>query len=71
MGNAPTLRKVPWTCKWGQFGGPVSQPEAAIPGFVFWMCAHPSVTAATRGPLTRGSCEQCPDWEPTGDEADG
>jgi len=62
MAKVQTLRKVPWTCRWGQFGGPVNPADMAIPGFVFWMCAYPA--EASPRPLARGSCEVCPNWEP-------
>ena len=57
-----SLRHVPWTCRWGRFGGPVEPPGQATHGFVFWVCTHPmqdhpSVPA-------RGACEACEWWEP-------
>ncbi len=61
MPTAQTVKRVPWTCKWGRFGGPVESRDAEMPGFVFWMCGYP----AERGPqpLARGSCESCPNWQ--------
>lgn len=59
---AQSLRRVPWTCRWGRFGGPVQASGAAAPGFVFWVCGHPEETAGPR-PLGRGACENCPRWE--------
>lgn len=61
MPKAQTLRRVPWTCRWGRFGGPVPPLETGTPGFVFWMCGHPD--EPTPRPLTRGSCEACPNWD--------
>ena len=61
MPNAQTIKHVPWTCKWGRFGGPVRPSETGVPGFVFWMCGHPDEPGPQ--PLTRGSCESCPNWE--------
>lgn len=61
MPNSQTVKHVPWTCKWGRFGGPVQPPERVVSGFVFWMCDHPA--EASPRPLTRGSCDSCPRWE--------
>ena len=58
-----SLRHVPWTCRWGRFGGPVDAPAGMGPGFVFWVCAHPGEGGLR--PLDRDSCERCPDWEPS------
>lgn len=59
--DTQTLRHVPWTCRWGQFGGPVA-PSGLTPGFLFWMCARPQDPAGPRA-LDPGSCENCPYWE--------
>lgn len=56
------LRRVPWTCRWGRFGGPVDGPVPPEHGFVFWVCVHPE--RSQRRLLSRGSCEDCPRWEP-------
>jgi hypothetical protein len=56
-----SVRQVPWTCRWGRFGGPVEQPGSGAAGFVFWVCAHPEISPRL---LERGSCEHCPHWEP-------
>lgn len=61
MPHAHTVKHVPWTCKWGRFGGPVRPGENGVPGFVFWTCGHPDEPGPR--PLTRGSCESCPNWE--------
>jgi hypothetical protein len=63
MTTATIIRRVPWTCRWGRFGGPVpATPAAPAPGFVFWVCAHPE----SNGPkvLDHGSCDECVRWEP-------
>lgn len=61
METTQMLRHVPWTCRWGRFGGPVDSPAGNAPGFVFWVCGHPD----KKGPklLDRGSCEVCSLWE--------
>ena len=56
-----TLRRVPWTCKWGRFGGPMRSKDAS--GFVFWTCGLLQERSEPR-PLGRDTCERCPDWEP-------
>jgi hypothetical protein len=61
MLKVQAVKRVPWTCKWGRFGGPVRPLEATAAGFVFWMCSHPNEPAPQ--PLPRGCCEQCPFWE--------
>lgn len=61
MLKAQSLKRVPWTCKWGQFGGPVPPLDTPVAGFVFWMCGHPGEPAPR--PLTRDSCGMCPNWE--------
>jgi hypothetical protein len=58
-----TLKRVPWTCRWGHFGGPL---DATIPrdfGFVFWVCARPDTDLPRI--LNRDSCEDCARWEPS------
>jgi hypothetical protein len=57
-----SLRRVPWTCRWGRFGGPVEPRDTTPHGFVFWFCMHPDLPAGRL--LDRGSCELCPMWEP-------
>lgn len=61
MTTPHTLRREPWTCKWGRFGGPIEATIHEAPGFVFWTCAHPEEQPPR--PLNRGTCEQCPRWE--------
>jgi hypothetical protein len=61
MAKALAVRRVPWTCKWGRFGGPVRPLETTVAGFVFWTCDHPNEPVPR--PLDRGSCDQCPYWE--------
>lgn len=63
MVNTQTLRHVPWTCRWGQFGGPVVPAAGLTPGFVFWICDRPQ-DLPEPCPLDRGTCENCPYWEP-------
>ena len=63
MTTAETLRRVPWTCRWGRFGESAAPKWPTLRSrFVFWTCARPRTTACY---LTRGSCEDCPHWEPT------
>jgi hypothetical protein len=57
----PALRHVPWTCRWGRFGGPVDPSARTNRGFAFWVCVHPQ--AEPHRLLDRGSCEGCPWWE--------
>jgi hypothetical protein len=57
-----TLRRVPWTCCWGRFGGPVHAREDVAPGFLFWVCGHPQAGAPRL--LDRDSCTRCDRWEP-------
>ena len=61
MLKVQAVRRVPWTCQWGRFGGPVPALQVEVRGFVFWMCGHPD--EPTPQPLTRGSCEQCSRWK--------
>jgi hypothetical protein len=65
MPDTQTVKRVPWTCKWGRFGGPVRPLETDKHGFVFWMCGHPDEPEPR--PLTRGSCESCRLWDMPGD----
>ena len=63
MKTAVTLHRVPWTCRWGRFGESVAPIwPTATPRFVFWTCARPHRKTCY---LTRGSCKDCPHWEPT------
>jgi hypothetical protein len=63
MPTAQTLRRVPWTCRWGQFGGPVTPAGPPVSTAVFWVCDRPQGRAGPR-PLHRSACEECPNWEP-------
>jgi hypothetical protein len=63
MPEFQSIRHVPWTCKWGRFGGPVDNPAVPAQGFVFWTCGHPEI-GDVQAALARGSCENCPKWEP-------
>lgn len=61
---AISVRRVPWTCRWGRFG--VMTEDLGADGTrvddVFWGCHHPS--RAPEGRRTRRlECETCPDWE--------
>ena len=65
MGN---LRRVPWTCEWGQFGGtlPISgstgEPQAQRPReWTPWRCLHPRVGLPDNC-LHKGDCDNCPFW---------
>jgi hypothetical protein len=60
--NTQILRRVPWTCRWGHFGGPVVPAGGLTPGFVFWMCDRPQDPPGPRA-LDVGTCENCPYWE--------
>ena len=66
MTTTTAIRRVPWTCRWGSFGGPVVPTEQTPSGFVFWVCTH----QACRGALERQTCEACPFWEPIGRTAE-
>jgi hypothetical protein len=66
--NAGSVRHLPWTCAWGQFGGPsivdvcsrdgeLRAGEASSP----WICLHPEVRPNGRH-LRKGDCENCPFW---------
>lgn len=66
MPTIHTIRKVPWTCRWGRFGGPVTEAGTVAPGFLFWVCGHP--TAGAPKLLGRDTCEACAWWAPL-DEA--
>jgi len=63
MPTAESIRHVPWTCRWGRFGGPVTPSSETRPGFLFWVCDHP--VKAERHPriLDRDGCAVCPNWE--------
>jgi hypothetical protein len=56
------LRRVPWTCRWGVFGGPVRVSEAVEHGYVFWTCSHPDHSSPRL--LSPGECASCAHWEP-------
>ena len=62
--NARTIRRRPWTCRFGRFGVAIEQfgPETSRVDQVFWACHRP-----TRMPAltltTRGECDDCPFWE--------
>ena len=47
MDSPLSIKHVPWTCRWGRFGGPVDPNDPSAPGFVFWVCGHPQ----TMGPI--------------------
>jgi hypothetical protein len=57
-----SLRHVPWTCRWGRFGGPVEASAQSPRGFVFWVCGHPLNDRPRL--LDRTACQECPLWEP-------
>lgn len=62
--NAHTIRRTPWTCRFGRFGVTVEEvgPETSGVDDVFWACHHPTRTPALRL-TTRGECEDCLFWE--------
>ena len=62
MAIAQSIRHVPWTCRWGRFGGPVMVAEKGTPGFLFWVCGHPDSQAHRA--LDRQTCRECHRWEP-------
>jgi hypothetical protein len=66
--NTERLRRVPWTCQWGHFGGttetgttcgPTEGPND--PRRSPWVCLHPTVCSTASG-LRPGDCEACPFW---------
>ncbi|HXW08267.1 MAG TPA: hypothetical protein VD833_23755 [Vicinamibacterales bacterium] len=59
--SSQSLRHVPWTCKWGRFGGPIETAIESAHGFVFWRCANPMLSHPNV--LQRGMCEACRLWE--------
>jgi hypothetical protein len=58
-----TIRRVPWTCRWGRFGVSVDDTGmASRVDDVFWVCHQPDWAPESR--LTRrGECDLCPFWE--------
>jgi len=56
------MRRVPWTCRWGRFGGQIDKRKTAR-GFVFWTCTNADGEPRV---LARDECEDCPFWEPVG-----
>jgi hypothetical protein len=57
--QAITVRRVPWTCRWGRFGGPV--PVQTVYRATFWSCLHPS--RPTESPwVDEPICEACACW---------
>jgi hypothetical protein len=64
MTTTTTLRRVPWTCRWGRFAEVPPPPRwlARSPRFIFWTCDHP---ARETDRLRRDSCERCGRWVPT------
>jgi hypothetical protein len=61
--NVHTLRRVPWTCRWGRFGVAVEQVsrfESRVDD-VFWACHNP-VRSPEITPLRKGECETCREW---------
>jgi hypothetical protein len=63
MPVAQSIRHVPWTCRWGRFGGPVLRADEDAPGFLFWVCDHPALARPLPRVLNRQQCAQCPLWE--------
>ena len=63
--NPRTLRRVPWTCKWGRFGVAVEQLSSTDSRVddVFWACHHP-VRSPDIQSVSKRECETCPAWVP-------
>jgi hypothetical protein len=59
--ESSVIRRVPWTCRWSRFGGPVPATAVTKAGCVFWICNHPDHAPSTL--LTQGRCGECPRWE--------
>jgi hypothetical protein len=59
-----TIRRVPWTCRWGRFGVAVEDTGLAPRvDDIFWVCHQPE--RAPNLQLTkRDECEECSFWEP-------
>ena len=56
-----TIRRVPWTCRWGRFGVAVEDTGLAPRvDDVFWACHLPALDLRL---TKRGECERCPFWE--------
>jgi hypothetical protein len=56
-----TIRRVPWTCRWGRFGVAVEDAGLAPRvDDVFWACHQPVHELRL---TKRGECEHCPHWE--------
>jgi hypothetical protein len=62
--NATSIRRVPWTCRWGRFGVMTEDlgPAGSRVEDVFWGCNHPT-RAPERRHTRRLECETCPYWE--------
>ena len=60
MDAIESIRHVPWTCRWGSFGGPVDPHPGAAPGFLFWVCEHPTQPAPPRWRPRSGGVRRCP-----------
>jgi hypothetical protein len=62
--NAQTIRRRPWTCRFGRFGVTVEQlgPETSRVDDVFWACRQSARMPAPRI-TTGGECEECSFWE--------
>jgi hypothetical protein len=56
-----TIRRVPWTCRWGRFGVAV-EDRVSVPRVddVFWACHQPEHDLRL---TKRDECEHCPHWE--------
>lgn len=56
-----TIRRVPWTCRWGRFGVTI-EDRASVPRVddVFWACHQPEHDLRL---TKRDECEHCPHWE--------
>ena len=61
--NARTIRRRPWTCRFGRFGVTIEQlgPDTSRVDEVFWTCRRPPSSPVLRL-ATRDGCEDCPLW---------
>jgi hypothetical protein len=56
------IRHVPWTCRWGRFGGKAESGRASESDNLVWICCHPELCPVPRIVVT-GECEACRYWE--------
>jgi hypothetical protein len=56
------ISHVPWTCRWGRFGGKVESSRRSGSNDLIWNCCHPELCAVQRIVLV-DECEACRYWE--------